>query len=192
VVGPFCRSHPRTRLTLRFGHSLAQAEAVHSRELDLAYVIGWQIPPDVTYEALHTAQFTFLVAADHPLSKEGQVTVDDIAAAGLITAPLGSVEWTYYRRVLRECGLQDVYPKLQVDGIQARILAAAVGLGVLGIFCPPYAGTESYGSLVALPVAARLATVEMGLVTRRDGELSVAVKEFRDLLRAIAARASPA
>lgn len=192
VVGPFCRSHPRTRVSLRFGHSLAHAEAVHSRELDLAYVIGWQIPAGVNYEVLHSAQFTFLVSVDHPLAGKGQVTIDDIADAGLITAPLDSVEWTYYRRVLADCGLQDVRPKIQVDGIQARILAAEASLGVLGVFWPPYARARAPGALVALPVSAPLATVEMGLVTRHNGESSVAVKEFGDLLRAITAHTSPA
>jgi len=57
------------------------------------------------YEALHRAAFTFLVAREHPLASRGTVTVADIAAAGLITAPLDQVEWAHYADVLHEVGL---------------------------------------------------------------------------------------
>jgi hypothetical protein len=36
LIRPFCRAHPTTRLSRRFGHSVAEAEAVRTHEVDLA------------------------------------------------------------------------------------------------------------------------------------------------------------
>jgi len=185
VVAPFCHAHPGTHLSLRFGHSVAQAEAVHAHELDLAYVIGWQLPSGVRYQPLHQAAFTFLVAPDHPLAAADTVGVQDIAEAGLIAAPLDSLEWSYYGRVLRDCGLGDVEPALEIDGVQARVLAARAGLGVFGTFFPPYAGEKAYGNLVPLRVDHAPAGVEVGLVTRPEAPPAGPVGAFADWLRAV-------
>jgi DNA-binding transcriptional LysR family regulator len=183
VVAPFARSHPGTHLSLRFGHSVDQAESVAARELDLGYVIDWQLPSGVGFERLHEAVFTFLVAPQHPLARETVVTVDDIAEAGIIAAPLDSVEWSYYGRVLRGCGLDGVEPVLEIDGVQARVLAAQSALGVFGTFYPPYAGRDAYGSMVPLPVDRPLPSVDVGLVSRTDGTTSGSVAAFAECLR---------
>lgn len=188
VIAPFARTNEGTHLSLRFGHSVAEAEAVQSHELDLAYVIAWQLPSGVRYEPLHQALFTFLVSAEHPLAGRDGVTVDDIAEAGLIAAPLDSLEWSYYGRVLRACGLDTVDPVLEVDGIQARVLAAQAGLGVFGTFFPPYAGQDACGALVALRVDHPLPSVDVGLVSRADGTSSASVDAFADWLRGVAGR----
>ena len=137
VIAPYRRAHPDVLLSVRFGHSVALAEAVGEHRLDLGYVIGWQVPVGLHYEPLHRSRFTLLVAPGHPLAREETVTVAQVADAGLIAAPLDG------RRVgvtTRRCyasstsGPTDV--TLEVDGIQARVLAAAAGLGVPGNLPP--------------------------------------------------------
>jgi len=66
VVAPFHRAHEDILLSLRFGHSVAIAEAVLEHHLDLGYLIGWHIPSGLRYEALHRAAFTFLVRGNIP------------------------------------------------------------------------------------------------------------------------------
>ncbi len=183
VIGPFCRAHPTIRLSVRFGHSVSLAEAVHSHRLDLAYVLGWHRPPGVRYEPLHQAIFTFLVSPDHPLARQEVVTVEEIAQAGLITAPLDDVEWSYYDRVLRACGIEDATPALEIDGVQARVLAAGAGLGVFGTFYPPYAGERAHAPLVALRVDRPLPTQEVGIVSRNTDQPSAAAEALADCLR---------
>jgi DNA-binding transcriptional LysR family regulator len=195
VIAPFCRAHPAIRLSLRFGHSVSLAEAVRSHRLDLAYVLGWRRPAGVRYQPLHRALFTFLVSPDHPLASQETVTVEQIARAGLITAPLDNVEWSYYDRVLRACGIEDATPALEIDGVQARVLAASAGLGVLGTFYPPYAGECAHAPLVALRVAQPLPAQEVGLVSRAGEEPSSAAEALADCLRRLSrppASTSPA
>jgi DNA-binding transcriptional LysR family regulator len=185
VIAPFRRAHEDVLLSLRFGHSAREAEAVIDHELDLAYVVKWELPPDSTFEPLHTARFTFLAPRDHPLSRQDVVTVDDIIRTGLITAPLGRMESVYYNMLLRDCGIEGDYSVLEIDGIQARVLAAEAGLGVFGTFYPDYAG-ELSGSLVPLALDRPSPRVDVGLVGQGHGRGSTSVQLFADWLRQFA------
>lgn len=187
VVAPFRRTHDRVLLFLRFGHSPREAQAVLDHELDLAYVIRWQLPAGVHFERLHEAEMVFLVASSHPLAHKDTVTVDEIADVGLITAPLNSIESVYYTQLLRDCGLPDHQPVLEVEGMQARMLAAEAGLGVFGTFFPHYADDAVTGSLARLPVDGSMARVEFGLVSRPEDTPSRSVQDLADWLRHLAA-----
>lgn len=191
VVTPFCQEHPDAALTLRFGHSVLLAEAVLERELDLAYVIDWRLPAGLRYEPLHEARFTFLVAPEHPLSERERVSIEDVVEAGLITAPLNSVEWVYYEQILKDSGIFGARPALEIDGIQARALAARAGLGAFGTFYPPYAGEDPYGGLAPLRVDRPLPSVEVGLASRNDDTSHGTARAFADWLRDVTRAVTP-
>src|SRR4051794_9344838 len=188
VVAPFRRTHEGVPLSLRFGHSPREAQAVIDHELDLAYVLSWELPPDAGFEPLHTARFTFLAPRDHPLARKDVVSVDEILDAGLITAPLGRMESFYFAQVLRECGIEPHQSPLQIDGVQPRVLAAEAGLGVFGTFYPDYAGEVATGDLVPLPFDGPSPRVEVGLVVQRPPTGSASVQEFADWLRQLTDR----
>jgi DNA-binding transcriptional LysR family regulator len=188
VIAPFCRSHGGTTLSLRFGHSRREAQAVLDRELDLAYVIRWHLPDEAQFEYLHDAELMFLAAHDHPLAGVGPVTVEDIASAGLITAPMNGSESFYYREVLRERGLAGDRSALEVDGLQARFLATASGLGVMAAFIPRYAVDLLFDSLTVLPVEGPVVTVELGLVRRQGERRSHSTDALATWLRTLAQR----
>lgn len=188
VIAPFRRSHEGVPVSLRFGHSPREAQAVVDHELDLAYVLKWELPPDASFEPLHTARFTFLAPRDHPLARQATVTVDDILEAGLITAPLGRMESFYFAMVLRECGIERDQSPLEIDGVQPRVLAAEAGLGVFGTFYPDYAGEVTAGSLVPLAFDGPSPRVEVGLVGQGPGRISPSVQAFADWLRQLTDR----
>ena len=188
VIAPFCHSNSETLLSLRFGHSRSQAQSVLDQDLDLAYVIRWHLPTGACFEPLHQATLTFLASKDHPLASKQLVGIDEIASAGLITAPLTHVEASYYSQVLRECGLSEDDSVLEVDGMQARILAAEEGLGVIATFFPPYARRDATGPLVPLRVEAPLPEVEIGIVQLENSPSSKTIDPFADWLRKLVPR----
>ena len=188
VIAPFCGAHEGVPLSLRFGHSGREAQAVLDHELDLAYVLRWGLPPDAGFEPLHTVRFTFLAPRDHPLTRKDMVTVDDIIDAGLITSPMGGMEAAYFAMVLRECGIEHDQSPLEIDGVQPRVMAAEAGLGVFGTFYPDYAGEAPTGSLVALPFDGPSPRVDVGLVGPGLGTASPSVQAFADWLRQLAHR----
>lgn len=164
VIAPFCRARDGMMLSLRFGHSRHEAQAVLDRELDLAYVIRWDLPDQAAFETLHEAELAFLVAPGHPLTAAESVTVDEVMEAGLITAPLTAPESYYYRELLRKRGIDRENVRLEVDGQQARLMAAAAGLGIMATFVPKYARAAVCETLTWLPVEGARVTVELGLV----------------------------
>ncbi|WP_349899292.1 LysR family transcriptional regulator [Parafrigoribacterium soli] len=167
AIAPFLRSHPQTMLSLRFGHSGSTAQAVLDRQLDLAYVIDWHLPADAQFELLHTAELMFFVAKDHPLAAKESVAPEEVAEVGLITAPATSSESVYYLEKLRESGMRGDNSVLEVDGLQARMLAANAGLGVVATFVPKYAHTSTLtGALVPVRLDRPTARAEIGLVQR--------------------------
>ena len=183
VIAPFCRSHHGTLLSLRFGHSRREAMAVLDRELDLAFVIRWHLPDEARLEVLDQVQLAFLTASDHPLAAQESVAVDDIAAAGLIAVPLTSAESGFFREMLREVGISAERAAVEIEGQQARFMAASAGLGVLATFVPDSVRGSVFESLVRLPVPGPLPRVDVGLVRRPGEPLSDTSAALADWLR---------
>ncbi|WP_417562348.1 LysR family transcriptional regulator [Microbacterium sp.] len=183
VIAPFCRAHPGILLSLRYGHSGQYAQAVLDRELDVAYVIKWQLPPEASFEPLHTARMRFLAPSSHPLAQQASVDVEDVARAGLIAGPLSSLESVYYRQILRESGITGNHPVIEVDGLHARVLAAEAGLGIVATFIPHYAKGTVLAPLVELSVSGPTAQAEIGLVRRPGDDESESAHALADWLR---------
>lgn len=188
VIAPFRLAHQGTLLSVRFGHSRRQAQAVLDHELDLAYVIRWHLPGDAPFEPLQQMRLVFLAARDHPLADRTKVTVADVGEYGLITAPLSSAEAGFYREVLRNSGLTGDHSVLEVDGLQARFLAAVASLGVLATFVPGGRGDLGFSGLVPLRVEGPLTTVEVGLVRREGDPKSRSAEELACWLRELAGK----
>ncbi len=144
-----------------------------------------RLPAGVRYEPLHRGTFVFLVAPDHPLAARGDVTAAEIDSAGLIVAPMGSVESVAWAEMLRGAGLTQYHVALEVDGVQARVLAARAGLGVFGAFVPPYADERAFAPLLPLRPNLPPATAEFGLVSREDREWTPIMREFAAWLRQV-------
>jgi DNA-binding transcriptional LysR family regulator len=187
VVAPFSRSHRGTLLAVRFGHSAREAQAVLERELDLAYVMRWHLPAEARFEPLQEVELTFLAARSHPLAGQESVTGDEIAEAGLITAPLTGDEENFYRTALHEFGMTRLRSVLEVGGMQTRFLAAAAGLGVIATFLPTRPGMVD-ADLVALAVVGTPIRVQVGLVRRSDDPPASGTDDLATWLRRIAAR----
>ncbi|HEY7294357.1 MAG TPA: LysR family transcriptional regulator [Dehalococcoidia bacterium] len=186
VVAPFAGRRPRAALSLRFGHSMRLAQAVLEHELDLAIVLDWRLPAGVLYEPLHRADFVFAVAPDHPLARTPHPTAADVDEAGLIIAPIGDAETIAYGELLRASGLRRHRVALEVDGIQARVLAARAGLGVLGLFVPPYAGELAFNGLVPVHLPESPPSAEFGLVSREGRPWTPLMTAFARWLREVA------
>jgi DNA-binding transcriptional LysR family regulator len=187
ALAPFRRTHPRLHLSLQFGHSVRLAEAVHDQQLDLAYVLNWRLPPGVTYEPLHHADFVLMIARDHPLARKEFVQPEDVNAEGLITAPMYNQEWPHYDELLRASGLSHYRVGLEIDGVQARLLATQAGLGVMGVFVPPYAAERLRQLLCPLRLQSPPPRAEFGLVSREPYLQAPAAKDFATWLRQLTA-----
>jgi DNA-binding transcriptional LysR family regulator len=187
VVAPFQRAHPGLHLSVEFGHSVRLAECVHDKQLDLAYVVNWRLPAGARYTALHGGSFVLMVAPEHPLASKHVVTGDDVFEAGLITAPTFSQEWPHYEHLLRAAGVERYRVGLQIDGVQARLAATQAGLGVMGVFVPPYAAQDLYKLLRPLRLPFSPPQLEFGLVLPPEHLQVPAAQHFSEWLRRVSA-----
>lgn len=186
VLAPFARGHPGVELQVRFGRSLPTVEALRAQETDLAYVARWHVPADLHYTPLHGSRVVFFVAEGHPLARHPDPTMEALGEAGIIAARLDSTEWQYYDLVLRSVGLRHYRITLEVDGIQARILAAQAGLGVLATFWPPYAREAALPRLRSVRLDHAPPGPEFGLLTREAELDTTAAGVFAEWLQQVA------
>ena len=192
VIAPFARAHPDIELCLRFGTSRQMVEAIRAREADLAYVMHCHMPSDVRYQPLHRSRTVFFAAGNHPLAaRPAPAPGPAPAQAGepdLIAAPLESVEWEYYGQVIRDTGLRHYRVALEITGIQARVLAAQAGLGVLAAFWPAYAGPVTLPELVPVEIGGDAPSgPEFGLVQRREEPVMRSVTALASWVRHVTA-----
>lgn len=187
IVGPYVKDHPEVRFSLRFAHSIDLVEGVSTGSLDMAYVNDWQIPPELEFEPLHHSDLIFLVAANHPLASRRSITADDINEAGLIAAPIETGEVISYHEMLRSSGIRNPRIMIEIDGIQARKLAAQAGLGVLATFAPGYAGEHAMDPLRTLRLAGDTPKIEFGMVTREGQPWTPLMEDLAARLRSVTA-----
>lgn len=186
VIRPFLAGHEDVELSLVFDTSWKMAEAVRERAVDLGYVMGAPTPPDLHYERLHGSSVAFFVSDRHPLADGSAPSAAEVAETGLITAPMGTVEWGYYGQVLRAVGMRQYRVALEVSGMQARVLAAQGGLGVLVTFWPPYARDAALPGLRAIPLPLGPDSgPEFGLVRRDDAPSDPPVRALTSWLREV-------
>jgi DNA-binding transcriptional LysR family regulator len=178
IVGPFSRLHPEVNLSLRFGESSRLADNVLAHDLDLAYVLRTRLPTGVKYESLHGASFVFLVAPSHPLAGKDALTAEEVGQAGIIAERLDKARSLRYRELLRAAGLSQFRIALEVNGLQARILAALAGLGVVATFWPSYAHELSPYPLQPLRLNASPLTYDVGLISRDDQDWTPLMADF--------------
>lgn len=188
VIAPFGRAHPNIELCLRFGTSRQMVEAIRAREADLAYVMHCHMPSDVRYQPLHGSRAVFLAAETHPLAAQPGPAPAQAGDPDLIAAPLDSAEWEYYGQVIRDAGLRHYRVALEITGIQARVLAAQAGLGVLAAFWPAYAGPVTLPGLRPVRIGGDSPSgPEFGLVQRREEPVMRSVTVLASWVRHVTA-----
>lgn len=189
VVAPYVSEHPEVFVGLRFGHSIELMEEVAAGSLDLAYVNDWAIPAGVDFEFLHHSELVFLVSADNALASHRKVRAAEINDAGLISAPIEGSEVISYHEMLQRAGIRNPRVTLEIDGVQARKLAAHAGLGVLPTFVPTYAGDTAMDPLVTLRLDEEAPTLDFGIATREDQDWTPLMGDFGAWLNSVVAMA---
>ena len=159
---------------------------VRGRQLDLGFVGGWPTDDEVVAVAFDSDEIVPLAAPGHALAGREGISLDELAAAGLVAREAGSATRATAEASLRAAGLE---PRLTMElgSNEAVKRAVRAGLGV-GLLSRRAADSElAAGHLVVLDVPAWSCRRQLYAIHRQDKRLTAAESRFLELARASAA-----
>jgi DNA-binding transcriptional LysR family regulator len=184
LLALFKQSHPHSRLTLRTDYSRPMEQLVLKSEVEIALITAFSHDPQLIIEPFRKEKIALFVSAKHPLAKQDQLTLSELAAAPLILRE-GKAS---------QGGLEKIFKQLERDGIKPNIVmrcesAEAVqtqvrlGLG-FGILYRDRIETELRdGEFKLIRVPKLDLDGESFIVYRKDRPLSETAMDFLLLLR---------
>ena len=173
LISDFCRQYPGVHVGIIEGMSSELAEKVEDRKADFCIISKRE--GDFDWVTLTNDPFVAIVSSDHPLTKKGSVTRDDLAREPFIMM---------HPDVRSDCSIyleqNSITPDIRFscsDTLAAYHLVEA-GLGITldnSIYTSQFSG-----SVTALPLDPPF-EIPIGIATPRSGNQSPAVKRFIEM-----------
>lgn len=183
IVERFARDDA-TDLRLTEGDHRRLTESVLAGETDLALVYDFDLPDELSVEPLTEVVPYILLAEDHPLADEPDLSMEKLAAAPMVL--LESLPTSDYTLSLfAERGLT---PKVTYHCPSFEMVRGLVGHGLgYSIMAAKPAGRHSYDghALVTRPLPRDTRRPEIVIVSRKSAKLPAAADGFRAVCREI-------
>jgi len=178
VLQKFRREYPCVKLQLEEDDSLGVAARVEDSSVELGFL---ELPAnDQMFEIqkIWEESVMAVLPADHPLALQASLTLNQLAAEAFVVqrgAP--------HQAVLEACRRAGFEPQFAAEcsDKETAIALAEAGLGVL--LLPELATIVPRGNLKVVPIRQPRLVRNLGLISRRGRELSVAARAFLDLVR---------
>jgi LysR family hydrogen peroxide-inducible transcriptional activator len=172
-------AYPKLRLLLREEMTPHLLEHLNEGKLDAGLLALPIHDPNLEVVPLFVEPFLAAVPVDHPLAGQKAISLDELAAAGLLLLEEGHC---LRDQALEACHLQGMEnEEIRATSLETLRQMVAMGLGVTLI--PTLAGASSVGSQVVMkPVADPGASRAIGLVWRRRCALSHTLGQLADNL----------
>jgi LysR family transcriptional regulator, regulator of the ytmI operon len=180
LLAGFCGDRPRVSLLLEVGGAQTLAARVATGELDAALSGPPARGQDLDFEPIFREPIGLLVPAGDALAAAAEVDPRDLLQTRLLTTE----ETCAYRQVTESAlGDRGIRPALTIEIASLRALAHAVQAG-LGTAVVPLAGvTPPPPGTVTRQVRGADLALTVGIVTRRRGVRSEALRALLEALR---------
>lgn len=96
VLTEYSRRHPETRVMIRFGEATDPSGGLRSGEADVAFVYGPFDTSGLETRRLFTEPLGVVMAADHPLARTEELTLEMVLAEPTFDFPTGDRIWHDY------------------------------------------------------------------------------------------------
>lgn len=185
-LGRFKQENPGVRITVHVDTSDLLVPALLRGDLDL--VIGRL--PDQFYDAdldvahLKDEPMAVVARPGHPLCARKRLTIAGLAGQTWILHPTGSPMRRRIEQALQESGLSSPPDIVETASILATtaLLESTDMISVVPLDVAQH--YAKYGMLTILPVGMPMSMAKLGIVTRREKEMSPAVRVFLRTLNA--------
>ena len=181
LIGQFLRLYPEVDPSLKFTNRARIMERLRNNEDD--FVIMGQIPPDkglVAHPFLENV-IVPVAAPDHPLAAKKRVSLEELAAARVLTREEGSGTRITFEKLLEKKDLQ-VEPYMELGSAEAIKQGVMAGLGVAIISLHALQLEISTEKLTILDVDGFPIKRRWYAVHHQDKTLSITARTFLDFI----------
>ena len=180
--------HPDLRVSLQIETSDVLIEKLNQNKLDIlvARLFAQHDKSELRYEPLTEEPISAVVRPGHPLLTHPALQLDDLAQAGWIVPPAGSVLRHRFELMFQELGLRAPVNLIETGALlfTGKMLQQSDMLSVLATDVARY--YEAHGLMAILPIALPCQMEAFGIITRRDRLLSPAAEVMLRAIRSAA------
>jgi len=177
-------NHPDLRVSLQIETSDVLIEKLNQNKLDIliARLFAQHDKSDLRYEVLTDEPISLVGRPDHPLLQAKNLSLPELADAGWIVPPAGSVLRHRFELMFQEVGLRAPVNLIETGALlfTSKMLQKSDMLSVLATDVASY--YAEHGLMSILPIELPCQMEAFGIITRRDRLLSPAAEV---MLRAI-------
>ena len=188
----FLGANPQADVRLEYLHPHRVYDAVDSGQADFGLVSYPEESKSLSAIAWRTEPMVLVCHPEHPLAGKPSITLKELQGEAIVAFQAGLAIRDEIDRVL---ALDDVAVKvaLEFDNIETIKRAVEIGSGVSLLPEPTVERELSTGTLVKVQLTGRPLVRPLGIIHRRDRELSDIARRFVELLqtRAIESNLSP-
>jgi len=157
LLAGFSKQHPGVQVHLRDGEQQELLHGLHNGRFDVLIFYAHELDKSITTEPLIPPEQPYvLLASDHPLAKQGAISLHDLADEPMILLDVPPSN-TYFLGIFAECGLKPniVFSSPSIEMVRGMV---GQGFGFSLLVTRPYGNTTYDGkSLVCLPLAEKVA-----------------------------------
>lgn len=180
--------HPDLRVSLQIETSDVLIEKLNQNKLDIlvARLFAQHDKSDLLYEPLTEEPISAVARPGHPLLGGNNLALSDVADAGWIVPPAGSVLRHRFELMFQEIGLRAPVNLIETGALlfTSKMLQQSDMLSVLATDVARY--YAAHGLMAILPIALPCQMEAFGIITRRDRLLSPAAEVMLRAIRATA------
>jgi DNA-binding transcriptional LysR family regulator len=181
-------NHPDLRVSLQIETSDVLIEKLNQNKLDIliARLFAQHDKSDLRYEVLTDEPISLVGRPDHPLLQAKNLSLPDLADAGWIVPPAGSVLRHRFELMFQEVGLRAPVNLIETGALlfTSKMLQKSDMLSVLATDVASY--YAEHGLMSILPIELPCQMEAFGIITRRDRLLSPAAEVMLRAIRSTA------
>ncbi len=184
ILREFTQCFTEYNISLEVGDSPASLERLRAREIDIALVLGPEVPAGCRFQPLFSDEVRFLVSPRHPWATRGRAVLREVPTQTLILYGKRSRTFQLVVEYFRTENVNFGNP-LEVGSTEAIKELAKIGLGVA--LLPTWVAQREIeeGSLVDLPLGRRKLRRQWGLATLATRSLQLAEETFVGLCEGV-------
>lgn len=179
----FLADHPQADVRLEYLHPQRVYEAVDSGQADLGLVSYPEESRSLASISWREEPIVLVCHPEHPLAQRRNVRLEALRDEPFVAFQPELQIREQIDQVLTERSVE-VEVTLEFDNIETIKRAIEIGAGVSLLPQPTVDRETAVGTLAAVPLAAQPLVRPLGIVHRRDRELSETAQQFVELLRA--------